>query len=89
MTACTCGAIPVEGMTRHRPDCALNRRDMGGPDLRPSMEVPNETIGGAIVCGLIKPIGNGEYELTEKGEAYFREWTKKRLAAASDADLDR
>lgn len=27
MTECTCSAIPVEGMTRHRPDCALVRRD--------------------------------------------------------------
>lgn len=34
---CTCGAIPVEGMTRHRPDCALNKRDFV-PDKTPEKE---------------------------------------------------
>ena len=82
MTECSCNAIPVEGMTRHRPDCALNRRDFGEPDTRPTIDVSAHTVAIGVLCGLMQPCGDGEWELTPKGSAWLAEWTAKKIAEA-------
>jgi hypothetical protein len=49
-------------------------------DTRPTINVDAHTVAIGMLCGLLRPCNDGEWELTEKGEAWFHEWLIKRVA---------